>query len=135
VLAAVPNVAAYVLLSRQNVLSNLAEEASEEFKKARAKQRKASKVDITPELEPAVTLARAKYDERRAELIGRVCWLLFYPEAKDLKWSCERDGDHLFVSASCGDPMTHASVTVELERVDKKWQYRQLLGSEVFKGE
>ena len=126
-----------VLLSRQNFLQPpYAEEASEEFQQARAKQQKVSKVEMTTELEPAVTLAKAKYDERRAELIGRLCRsLLFYPEAKNLKWACERDGDQVFVSASCVDRMYWASFTVELERADGKWQYRRLLGSEVCKGD
>jgi hypothetical protein len=127
-----------VLLSRQNLLlpPPHAEETSEAFQQAQARRQKAHKVDISAELEPAVTLARAKYDERRDELIGRLSHsLLFYPESKDLKWSCERDGDHVFVSASCSDGWAGASFTVELERADGEWQYRRLLGSEVFKGD
>jgi hypothetical protein len=126
-----------VLLARQDFLRwPYAEEASEEFQRARAKQRKASRVEITAELLPAMKVAKARYDERRAELIGRLCRsLLFYPPAQDLHWLCERDGDHLFVSASCGDRMFSAFFTVVLERAEGNWHYRRLLGTEVCRGE
>jgi hypothetical protein len=93
---------------------------------------------VPQELVPALDVAKAKYDERRAELVKRVhgTSLLYYPEASGLTWYARRKGDTVYFDTSCADRMYYARFRVELTKDDKGgWKYVKLSGMEEFKGE
>jgi hypothetical protein len=97
----------------------------------------AKEARLTPALKPAVDLATATYDAKRAELVKRFNRsFLYYPEGKQLTWTVYEAKESLYLESSCSDRMYSVRFRVEL-RPDKdgKWEYVRLLTEEKFKGE
>jgi hypothetical protein len=89
----------------------------------------------------AVEFAKAKYDEKRPELMTRFRYSPdsrspFYRASGDLKWQVYSDGDRLYAFSAVGNRMIVANFSVEFRRyASGAWQYVGLTADEYFKGE